>query len=257
MMTWVWLFRGVLAALLCAGLNGCLPSGQSTLEEEKEPHYLTGKSCISRMDYKGAIEAFETALELNPHSASAHFQLGWLFEEKEPDPAAAIYHYEQFLKLRPNADNGEVIRQHINNCRQDLARTVLPLPITPGMQREFEQLAEENKRLRDENEKWKAYFASQTQAPASPAGQPAAPRVATGSSPAPPTAVDAAHQITPSAVRPLAGQAAARSHIVQLGDTPSSIARKYGVKLDALMGANAGLDPRRLRVGQTLNIPPP
>jgi LysM repeat protein len=254
MMTWAWLFRGVLAALLCAGLNGCLPSGQSALEEEKEPHYLTGKSSISRMDYKGAIEAFETALELNPHSASAHFQLGWLYEEKEPDPAAAIYHYEQFLKLRPNADNGEVIRQHINNCRQDLARTVLPLPVTPGMQHEFEQLAEENKRLRDENEKWKAYFASQTQAPASPAGQPAA-RVAAGASPVPPVVVDAAHPNTPAAVRPAAPPAAARSHVVQSGDTLSSIARKYGVKLDALMSANPGLDPRRLRVGQTLSVP--
>jgi tetratricopeptide (TPR) repeat protein len=255
MMTWAWLFRGALAVLLCAGLNGCLPSGQSMLEEEKEPHYLTGKSCISRMDYKGAIEAFETALELNPHSASAHFQLGWLYEEKEPDPAAAIYHYEQFLKLRPNADNGEVIRQHINNCKQDLARTVLPLPVTPGMQREFEQLAEENKRLRDENEKWKAYFASQTPAPANPPGQPAA-RVATGSSPAPSTVADAAHQNTPAAGRPAAAPTAARTHVVQSGDTPSSIARKYGLKLDALMNANPGLDPRRLRVGQTLNLPP-
>ena len=33
------------------------------------------------------------------------------------------------------------------------------------------------------------------------------------------------------------------------------IARKYGVKVEALMAANPGLDPRRLRVGQTLTIP--
>lgn len=35
------------------------------------------------------------------------------------------------------------------------------------------------------------------------------------------------------------------------------IARKYGVKVEALMAANPGLDPRRLRVGQTLAIPAP
>jgi LysM repeat protein len=249
------LIRGVLAVLLCAELNGCLPSGQSQWEEEKEPHYLTGKSCISSMDYRGAIEAFETALEVNPHSASAHFQLGWLYEEKEPDPAAAIYHYEQFLKLRPNADNAEVIRQHINNCKQDLARTVLPLPVTPGMQREFEQLAEENKRLRVDNEKWRAYFASQTPAPASPPGQTAS-RVAPVSSqaqsapgnPAPQNATNESGQ--PTVPTP-------RTHVVQSGETPFAIARKYRVKLDALMNANPGLDPRRLRVGQTLYVPPP
>jgi LysM repeat protein len=35
------------------------------------------------------------------------------------------------------------------------------------------------------------------------------------------------------------------------------IARKYGVKVDALMAANPKLDPRRLQVGQALIIPPP
>jgi hypothetical protein len=30
------------------------------------------------MDYRGAIECFDEALVANPHSASAHFELGWL-----------------------------------------------------------------------------------------------------------------------------------------------------------------------------------
>ena len=48
---------------------------------------------------------------------------------------------------------------------------------------------------------------------------------------------------------------AGRKHTIQAGDTPAAIARRYGVKLDALMSANPGLDPRKLRVGQTVNIP--
>src|ERR1041385_6227410 len=98
------LFRGTLALLLCAGLSGCVP-GQGQSEEEREPHFLAGKSAINGMDYKGAIEAFEKALEVNPHSASAHFELAWLYDQKEPEPAAAIYHYEQYLQLQPNAGN--------------------------------------------------------------------------------------------------------------------------------------------------------
>jgi LysM repeat protein len=35
------------------------------------------------------------------------------------------------------------------------------------------------------------------------------------------------------------------------------IARQYGVKLEALMAANPGLDARRLRIGQALTIPVP
>jgi LysM repeat protein len=51
--------------------------------------------------------------------------------------------------------------------------------------------------------------------------------------------------------------ATARTHIVKAGDRPSSIARMYGVKLEALMAANPKVEPRRLQVGQTLNIPAP
>src|ERR1017187_5985585 len=115
------LIPGTAAVLLCAGLNGCLPQGQSQFEEEKESHYLAGKSCASSMDYRGAIEAFEKAVEVNPRSASAHLQLGMLYEEKEPDAAAAIFHYEKYLKLRPDPDKVEWIKQRINNCKQDLA----------------------------------------------------------------------------------------------------------------------------------------
>lgn len=46
-----------------------------------------------------------------------------------------------------------------------------------------------------------------------------------------------------------------RSHLVQSGENPASIARKYSIKVESLMAANPGLDPRKLKVGQTLAIP--
>jgi tetratricopeptide (TPR) repeat protein len=238
---WVWFVQGAAVVLLCAGFNGCLPSGQSQFEEEKESHYMAGKSCANGMDYGGAIEAFEKAVEVNPRSASAHFQLGWLYEEKAPDPAAAIYHYERFLKFRPNADNAEFVKQRINNCKQDLAKMVMPLPIPAGMQRDVEQLAEDNKRLREENERLRmALTVRQQQAPTNP--------------PAASFAGNSADPIRTTSDRPTAN--APRTHVVQQGETPVSIAKKHGVKLDDLLKANPGLDPRRMRVGKILNLPP-
>ena len=242
-----WLIRGVPAALLCLSLCGCQPSGQSQGDEEKESHFLAGKRCINTMDYRGAIEEFEKALELNPQSASAHFEVACLYVQKEPDPAAAIYHFERYLKLRPDAANAETVRQLVYTCKQDLAKTVLPLPITPGMQHQFEQLADENRRLREENEKWKAYFANRS----SPAPTNLSP---TASNPVPTITTqqpsNAASDSAPTAT-------ALRKHVVQPGETPSSIARKYTVKLDAFMAANPGLDARRMRAGQTVNVPAP
>ena len=248
-----WLFRGGLAVLLCAGLAGCVP-GQSQSEEQKEPHFLAGKSAINGMDYKGAIESFEKALEVNPHSSAAHFELAWLYDQKDPNPAAAVYHYEQYLRLQPGAGNAETVTNRILACKQELAKAIL-LPNTPGMQHELDQLAEENKRLRDEVEKWRAYYRSSPGT--NPAGASlASARVAQTAVEQPTQASSATPGPTVDIRRPVR-TVADRTHTVQSGETPFAIARKYGVKLDALLAANPGVDPKKLRVGQTLNIPAP
>src|SRR6266446_3340333 len=73
--------------------------------------------------------------------------------------AAAIYHFERFLELRPRSDYAEVVTQRIVACKQELARTISLGPVTQSLQREFEQLAEDNKRLHEEIERWRAYAA--------------------------------------------------------------------------------------------------
>ena len=70
-----------LAAIFWLVINGCLPSDSSPLDEEKEPHFVLGKSRVNAMDYAGAVEAFNESLEANPRSAAAHFQLACLFDQ--------------------------------------------------------------------------------------------------------------------------------------------------------------------------------
>jgi tetratricopeptide (TPR) repeat protein len=235
--------------LVAAALAGCSPSGQSQAEEEKESHFQTGKSCLNSMDFIGAIESFEKALEVNPRSASAHFELACLFDQKQSDPAAAIYHYEKYLKLRPDAGNADRARERIYVCKQDLAKSVLPLPVAPAMQRQFEQLAEQNRQLQEELEHWKAYYNRQA-----PTGLPVQVpgRVAQSSSNTGSSWTNSFSQ-TGGAGRPASPL---RTYLVQQGETFSSIARKQGVKLDALLAANPGVQPRNLRAGQTINLPP-
>src|SRR3974390_2435413 len=156
------LWSGAAAVAVTMLLSGCLPSDQNQSEEEKEPHFVLGKGRINAMDYQGAVQAFEESLEANPHSAAAHFELGWLYDEKESDPAAAVYHYQRYLKLSPNAGNAEVIRQRIESCKQQLAADVLPLPSTPAAQKQINQLIAQNQQLQDEVNKWHAWYASQT-----------------------------------------------------------------------------------------------
>ncbi len=150
-----WSFVLPAAAFLVAA-SGCSPMDQGPMDEEKEPHFVLGKSRVNAMDYLGAINAFEESLEANPHSAQAHYQLAMLYENQESDPAAAIYHYQQYLKYDPKAENADIIRQHIASCKQQLAADVLQLPSAPATQQQLEKLTEENRRLHDLLTQWRA-----------------------------------------------------------------------------------------------------
>ncbi len=244
------LFFSACAMGLGIALSGCTPPDQSRADEKKEPHFVLGQNRVNAMDYQGAIEAFEKSLEANPHSATAHYQLAMLFDEKEPDPVAAIYHYRQYLKLCPKADNAEVITQRIYTCKEQLIAEGTPLSGVPAVQKQLDQLADQNRQLQDEVNRWRAYYSSQlaaikTNSPLVPTN--VVLRLATNQ----PTVVSAntnhSGNVT-TAIRP-------RTHTVAFGETAVGIARKYGVKLSALEAANPSMNPIRIRVGQVLNIP--
>jgi LysM repeat protein len=243
-------------------LCGCQPVGSGATDEEKEPQFLIGRSRVNAMNFGGAIEAFEQALQMNPHSAAAHFELGWLYAEKEADPAAAIYHYQKYLRLRPAADNAETIQSHILRLKQELAKAALPIPPSTEIQRQLEYLTAENRRLQGEVDQLQKAL---MQAQATSSGR-ATTTPTTVSAPAPARSRTA--QVPgPSAATQVAGGAAVRnnlagsesgsqrSHRVQAGETPASIARRYNLSVDALLSANPGVNPRRIQVGQILKLP--
>jgi len=260
---WIRFAPCALAVLLGVALDGCEP-GQGQAGEEKEPHFVLGQSKVNAMDYQGAIEAFEASLEANPQSAAAHFELGMLYEEKVTDPAAAIYHYERYLKLNPNASNAVLIKQHIDACKQQLAADVLGLPSSSAAQQQLEKLAGQNRELQQKADllqetvrQWNVYYASQLVARsnsppqydslAQSAASPAADNI---SVPSPATPVTAQTKPVP----PKPGKP--RTHTVVAGETAAGIARKLGVKLSALEAANPGINPARIHAGQVLNVPP-
>jgi tetratricopeptide (TPR) repeat protein len=246
---------GVLIFCLGAVVCGCEP-GQDSLDDKKEPHYILGENRVNEMDYQGAVEAFEQSLEVNPHSAAAHFELACLFDEKISDPAAAIYHYQQYLKFEPKAENTEVVNARIATCKQQLAADVMSMPSAPAAMQELQKLTDQNRQLQDQIDllkKWDAYYAEQLAAKSnsiSAQNNPVAQQIQNPVQPA---------QIVP-APGPIANHPAnstPRTHSVAAGETEAAIARKFGIKLGALQAANPGVNPNKLRVGQILEIPPP
>jgi tetratricopeptide (TPR) repeat protein len=233
---------GKWALALCLALcwAGCIPA-ETHVDEEKDPHFQRGRNLVNGQDFKGAVEEFEKALDTNPRSAAAHFELGWLYENKIADYAAAIYHYQRFLQLAdPKSARSQAIdvKERIRGCKQQLANSEFPLPNNQNLQREVDRLTAENLLLRQQLDAARFQRPAQT-APAPMPANPAVPVVPATPVPTP-LAVVAAHP---------------KIHIVKERDTISSIAAQYGVKTSAVLEANPQVDPRRLRIGQSLNLP--
>ena len=89
----------VLAALLLASAGGC---GQN--DPKKHPLYLKG---LQLRDEGNPLEA-ETYLkryvEKEPDSPHGHLALASLYDEALNHPTAALYHYDEYLRLAPKDD---------------------------------------------------------------------------------------------------------------------------------------------------------
>lgn len=249
------LWPTIILVLIVAGICGCDLPKTAELDEQKSPHFIEGKERAKARDFKGAVEAFQHALDANPNSALAHFELGMLYENDEKNEwryVLALYHYYRAQELRPNAYPADNARVRIQACRQELAKTESLAPLYPSMQRELEKLREDNSQLRRQVE------FLQTQALARGSGG------VTNPMPGVPAQTGHLSEVaeTPRGAksnqpvdRSTGVSAAGRKHTVKDRETFASIARIYRLRTESVMAANPTIEPKRLRAGQTLSIP--
>ena len=247
--------------LLCLLMAGCRPGSLALSDEQKEPYFLAGKNRLQERDYQKAIEMFEKALDVNPRSAAAHFELGVLYEQQQSDYAAALYHYQRAVLMNSNASFAELSRQRMQECKRELAKSVVQ-PITMDrMQRELESLRAENQTLKQllhdlqNSLARRGGAASNITSSANVSSRTTAPsQVVTRTELSPGTAALAQGNPPP---RSGSAPSPSRVHTISAGETPAMIARRYNVKLSALQSVNPTMDAKRLRPGQTLVIPAP
>jgi LysM repeat protein len=241
-------FRFAASVVLAVAMSGCLPASSSSVDEEKDPHYINGRNRASGLDFRGAIDEYEKALENNPHNSAAHRELGFVYGEQMKDHAAAIYHLQQYLKYHSTAENAELIKGWIRTYKTELVKTDFIAPMNLGMQRDLERLTTENANLKRQVEQLSIQLGSR-EVLATNIVQPRTTQP-TGA-----TDIRTAGVQTQPRPTPRPEPVRQRTHTVKAGDTVSSIAKELGVKINSLLQANPGVDPRRLKPGQTLNVP--
>jgi LysM repeat protein len=283
------LWRLLLFLFLSVFFAGCSQLRRSSLDEEKEPHFIEGKKRGARFDWDGAIDSFGRALQVNPHNASAHLELGVLYDTKKNDYASAIYHYQRHLTLRTNSPMADVVKQNMTACTRELAKTVQYAVVSREVQRDLERYEQTNSLLRRRIEFLEAELARRPQyvtnyitnfvglpqfdqrssARLTQPTQPLTPRVEPEEAPPARQETRSSNQRTvaqrpsnanresspPSREQREAARPSTRKvHTVRPGETLAVLARRYGVSLEAMKAANPSA-ARGVRAGQKITVP--
>lgn len=262
----------LLALVVTAGLlAGCDPAALIGPQDEmREAHFRRAEALVRDRQYSRAAEALDRALEANPRSASAHLLYAQLCRDHLKRPDQAIFHYQRYLALRPDEPNAATFRGYIEDCRRQLAGPVVLPVINQQLATRLQTLQIANSNLQQQLDQLGHLYQMATndvarltgllarlQTGAVPSASAATVAVPAGTTNPPPRPQPQPESARPAAPRP-ANPPPARAvqvHYVRSGDTLTAIARRYGTTQAAIVSANPGLNPNRLRVGQALNIP--
>jgi len=115
-----WHFIGLSAQeLLDSQTDAALESARQAAalaDRLPEVHYQIGLVLAKRQDWRGAAEAFDRAAELSPGHAYAHYY-GGLMHYRASRPDRMAIHFEQFLKLAPEAPERPEVLQIMRTVR--------------------------------------------------------------------------------------------------------------------------------------------
>ena len=242
--TWSIYFRGTI--LVCLGFL-VLGSGCSRDPiDERDPNLRRARVLKNAEDYEGAVAMYEKALRRKPGLARAHWELATLYDQVFADDIRAIYHYQKYLELDPEAERRDLVEDLISVAKVSFAAS-LPQNSDEAI-REVRRLQRENAALADllsgEREVIRDLRAQLAGVPVQESGD---------NKPPPPA-------VSIQAPKPMPAQPSEQIYVVQAGDTLSRIAtRVYNnpALWERIYEANRETlrSPESIRVGQTLRIP--
>ncbi len=282
------LFRSGGWCLALLLVTGCDLLHRGETDERREANFQAGYNQALQGLYDDAIRSYQRALDANPRNAIAHREMGFLLRNQKHDYATAVYHLRRCQQILASRNDRDAKDPTIEEAiRQALLQLAIEFSSQIGQQQNqarSDDLKRRNAELEATVQRLTQQLALSTQASgaAGPAGRPApvtpvstnipslagttghiaaagrgptAPPADTSVTSHPAPKKSAMNSASPTNAAGTGSSHGPRTHIVRTGEIPAAIARSHGITVQQLMAANKGLDPRHLKVGQSLNLP--
>ncbi len=73
-------------------------------------------------DIQIAYELYRDLVIMHPTNALAHLQLGIVLQDSIRDPSTAIYHFDTYLRLRPDSEKAEMVANRLKQAKDQMGR---------------------------------------------------------------------------------------------------------------------------------------
>jgi nucleoid-associated protein YgaU len=234
------------------GIAGCKPGSVEVVSEADEKQYQLAKDYQSQGRTEDALRAFKRVIEARRNAPESHLEAGYIYLNAMGDPIKAIYHFEQYLELKPDSPQATRVRKLIETAEKKFAQQLPAQPYEGELDR-LEMMELVNS-LKQENNRLKRELVATQQRLQDLENRSG--NVTTGTA----TQQQRTYNQNRSATISPDPASVPRAYTVQSGDSLSSISRKmygtpsrwidiYQANRDRLASENA------LRVGQELRIP--
>jgi len=216
----------VFMVLLLAGCEDGSRADSRTLDVD-DPEFRAGQTFHKQGETRKALECYLKVIDNRKGAAESHLEAGRMYLELQ-DPLPAIYHFNQYIRMKPTSEQSNIVRQMIKTAEKQFMQQLPGRPMEPDAPGGTDL----NARLRSlqlENEKLKRELADYN-------------RSQKGLTLPPKTTSEKPSADKPASVEDGKPQRV-RQYTIVKGDTLSSIARKtYGetnpARVSAIFNAN-------------------
>jgi tetratricopeptide (TPR) repeat protein len=119
-------------ALLVILLAGCDDAGRSesrTLDVE-DPEFRQGQIFYKQGETRKALECFLKVIDNRKAAAEAHLEAGRMYLDIQ-DPLPAIYHFNQYVRLKPTSEQTPMVKQMIRTAEKQFMQQLPGRPMEP------------------------------------------------------------------------------------------------------------------------------
>ncbi|MEI6247056.1 MAG: LysM peptidoglycan-binding domain-containing protein [Verrucomicrobiota bacterium] len=245
-------FLSLACTLTFVGCDGDTSSAMRTPELE-DSEFRQGMTYEKQREPRKALESFLKVIDARKGASESHLEAGRMYLDLQ-DPLPAIYHFNQYLRLKPNSEQSPIVRQMVKTAEKMFTQQLPGRPLEPSAGGSVDQSAQIRK-LQNENTKLMLEVSELSRGVRNPEpkNDPRTPGVAA----IPDKGTPAVPGVAPANGRKAP---AFTTYVIVAGDTLSKISSKaYGTPTRANDIYNANRDkissPASLKPGTTLTIP--